>query len=154
MRQPLARFTRLFLASSLLAGLTLCWADDPGSPVTPSLSGMGGEQIYKHVCQGCHMAQGQGAIGASYYPRLAKDRALASWRYVALTILGGKNDMPSFGSSPVGPPELGFTPPASSVLSDAQIADAVHYVRTHFGNRYRGHVTPAQVAELRPLAAR
>jgi len=27
-------------------------------------------------------------------------------------------------------------------LSDAQVADVVNYVRSHFGNKWKGNVTP------------
>jgi mono/diheme cytochrome c family protein len=33
-------------------------------------------------------------------------------------------------------------------LSDAQIADVVNYVRSHFGNRWKDKATSAQVAAL------
>jgi mono/diheme cytochrome c family protein len=33
-------------------------------------------------------------------------------------------------------------------LSDAQIADVVNYVRSHFGNHWKDKATPAQVAAL------
>lgn len=141
MSQPL---TRVFLAASLLAaGLAaVSRADDAGSLVTPTTRDLHGVQIYSHICQGCHMPQGQGAVGAGYYPRLAKDHALASWRYVALTVLGGKGDMPAFGAPAQA--SLGL----SASLTDAQVADVVNYVRSHFGNHYRGRVTAAEVASL------
>jgi mono/diheme cytochrome c family protein len=34
-------------------------------------------------------------------------------------------------------------------LDDQQIADVVNYVRTHFGNKYRDKVKPADVKALR-----
>jgi mono/diheme cytochrome c family protein len=39
-------------------------------------------------------------------------------------------------------------------LSDAQVADVVNYVRSHFGNQWKGSVTADQVAALpHPSAA-
>lgn len=31
-----------------------------------------GEHLFKAICQGCHMAQGQGAHGAGAYPALGQ----------------------------------------------------------------------------------
>jgi mono/diheme cytochrome c family protein len=137
---------RWFLIASLLAaGITgVSRADDAGSLTTAKMTEGQGEKIYSHICQGCHMPQGEGAIGAGHYPKLAGDPALASWRYVALTVMGGKNGMPAFGSDPM---EAGQTLSAS--LSDAQIADVVNYVRSHFGNHFKERVTAAEVAVLR-----
>jgi len=146
MRRRIGRLTRLFLAASLLAaGLTAASrADDAGSLARPGMGDAGGGEIYSHICQGCHMPEGAGASGAGHYPRLAGDPALASWRYVALIVLGGKNGMPAFGL-PAG--EAGET--LTVTLSDAQIADVVNYVRSHFGNHYKQQVTAVQVAVLR-----
>jgi len=38
-------------------------------------------------------------------------------------------------------------------LSDAQIADVVNYVRSHFGNGYKAEVTAQQVSALPHPAA-
>jgi len=107
-----------------------------------STSDAGGADIYGHICQGCHMPQGQGAVGAGHYPKLAGDPALVSWQYVALTVLAGKNGMPSFGV-PADQFVLGGVQ-----LSDAQVAEVVNYVRSHFGNKWKGGVTADQVAAL------
>ena len=40
-------------------------------------------------------------------------------------------------------------PPAGQMMSDQQIADVIHYVRTHFGNAYGGGVSPADVEAAR-----
>jgi mono/diheme cytochrome c family protein len=118
-------------------------ADDSGAIVRAATdSGAGGAQTYAHICQGCHMAQGEGAVGAGHYPKLAGNTALVAWQYVALTVLNGKNGMPAFGASG----DQSFF--ASPHLSDAQIAEVVNYVRSHFGNRWRDKATAAQVAAL------
>jgi mono/diheme cytochrome c family protein len=118
-------------------------ADDSGFYSTATLSNVSGEDIYSHICQGCHMPHGEGAIGAGHYPKLAGSVTLASWQYVALTVLGGRNGMPAF-SSPAG---LAWEGPTVH-LTDAQVADVVNYLRTHFGNTYKDRVTAAQVAKL------
>jgi mono/diheme cytochrome c family protein len=114
-------------------------ADDSGFTLLA-----GGADIYSHTCQGCHMAQGQGAVGAGHYPNLAGNSALVSWQYVALTVLNGKKGMPAFGV-PGDPPIFPF---GAVRLNDAQVADVVNYVRSHFGNKWKGNVTADQVAAL------
>jgi mono/diheme cytochrome c family protein len=141
---------RWFLVASLLTcGLTVVSrADTSGSLVTTNIGQMTGEQIYGHICQACHMAQGQGAVGAGHYPKLAGDPALASWQLVASTVIGGRNGMPGFGLPPMAAIEV-----QSPSLSDEQIAAVVNYVRSHFGNHYKDRVSPAQVGALRQKRA-
>jgi mono/diheme cytochrome c family protein len=102
-----------------------------------------GQQIYEHVCQGCHMRDAGGALGAGHYPPLAKNPALASRRYMALTILMGRSNMPAFGAGHA----IGFGGPPA-VLSEAQIAAVINYVRSHFGNHYKDPITAAEVKAL------
>ena len=64
-----------------------------------------------------------------------------SWQYVALTVLNGKNGMPGFGVT-----SQHFEFPFGAVhLSDAQVAEVVNYVRSNFGNYYKGSITAQQV---------
>jgi mono/diheme cytochrome c family protein len=93
-----------------------------------------GEEIYQGICQGCHMPNAKGAVGAGAYPALAQNEHLQAAIYPATVIIGGRKAMPSFGDS----------------FSDQQIANVVNYVRTHFGNDYKDPITPAEVAALRP----
>jgi mono/diheme cytochrome c family protein len=55
--------------------------------------------------------------------------------------------MPAFGAPANmvwdGPPGFGVVH-----LSDAQVADVVNYVRSHFGNAYKDRVTASDVAKL------
>jgi mono/diheme cytochrome c family protein len=113
-----------------------------------TLGSLNGEQIYTHICQGCHMPDGQGAVGAGAYPKLAADKKFVSWTFVAVTVLDGRNGMPPFGF-----PAGRGTDSGPAHLSDAQIADVVNYVRGHFGNAYKPAVTPEQVAALPHPAA-
>lgn len=92
-----------------------------------------GEALWRGICQGCHMPNAQGAVGAGAYPRLAGDPRLASNLYPTMMVLNGQRAMPSFGGS----------------LSDAQVAAVVNYLRTHFGNHYADPITPDQVKALR-----
>lgn len=118
-------------------------ADDASFASRASLGNVSGAEIYGHICQGCHMPEGLGAVGAGHYPKLAGDRALVSWQYVALTVLNGKNGMPAFGLSAHAVPRI-----FAAQLSDAQVAEVVNYVRSSFGNRYPGSITAKQVAGL------
>jgi len=118
-------------------------ADDSAFTSGTSLAKVGGPEIYSRICQGCHMPDGGGAVGAGHYPKLAGDKALVSWQYVALTVLNGKNGMPPFGL-----PEDQVMETRAVHLSDAQIADVVNYVRSHFGNRYKDKASAEQVAAL------
>ncbi|MGC1523961.1 MAG: cytochrome c [Steroidobacteraceae bacterium] len=141
--RPVRVAVRGLAGLALAAGLGLnVHADDSGAIAGGGTDSAGGAQTYTHICQGCHMAEGQGAVGAGHYPKLAGDPALVSWQYVALTVLNGKNGMPSFGA----PADQSFF--GAPHLSDAQIADVVNYVRSHFGNRWKDKATAAQVAAL------
>lgn len=91
-----------------------------------------GAVVYQEVCQACHMANAKGAVGAGRITALAGNRNLEFPEYAIGVVTGGKGAMPWFRGE----------------LTDQQIADAITYVRTHFGNRYKGRVTAAQVAEL------
>jgi len=146
-RVKMRRLVAMLVAAGAAAG---AHADDSTFTSRASIGNSSGADIYGHICQGCHMAQGQGAVGAGHYPKLAGNPALVSWQYVALTVLNGKNGMPAFGLP--GDP---FIFPFGAVhLSDAQVADVVNYVRGHFGNQWKGSVTAEQVAALpHPTAA-
>ena len=107
------------------------------------LKAMDGPQIYEHICQGCHMADGGGAVGAGHYPALAKDPALVSRQYMALTILMGRRNMPAFGARHA----VGFGGPPVT-LSEAQIAAVINYIRSNFANQYKDSITAAEVVAL------
>ena len=145
MKAPFNRATlrRLFSALFAVGIAASAGADDSSFAAVATLNNVSGEDIYNQVCQGCHMSHGEGAVGAGHYPKLAGDPALASWRYVALTVLQGRNNMPAFSA----PSQLVWDGPTLH-LSDAQIADVVNYVRSHFGNSYRQRISADDVASL------
>jgi mono/diheme cytochrome c family protein len=91
-----------------------------------------GQAVYQNICQACHMANAMGGEGAGKIPALAKNGALEAAAYPIMVVTGGKGAMPWFRGA----------------LTDAQIADAINYVRSNFGNRYRDKVTVAMIAEL------
>ncbi|SFN11456.1 c-type cytochrome [Dokdonella immobilis] len=145
-----ATWDRHLLANGVLLFCSfMACAIGPARAADPDLPGMfdfsDGEQVYTHLCQGCHMPDGRGAQGAGHYPALAGDPALASANFVAATILNGRRNMPSFKHDENF--EFFFGP---TWLTDTQVANVVNYVRTHFGNRFEGAITPAEVATLHP----
>ena len=103
-----------------------------------------GAEIYREICQGCHMPDAKGAIGAGRYPALAGDASLASTQFMAMTLLEGRRNMPAFGGT--GDVGLFFAVPT---LNDEQIAAVINYVRSSFGNRFKGKITAAEVKALR-----
>ena len=110
---------------------------------------MDGRQIYEHICQGCHMADGGGAVGAGHYPALAKDPTLASRQYMALTLLVGRRNMPAFGAKHA----IGFGGPPVT-LSEAQIAAVTNYVRTQFRQSLHGFNHRGRSRRARPETPR
>jgi mono/diheme cytochrome c family protein len=131
----------------LIAAAASARADSPLFISRAAIGSLSGEQIYDHICQGCHMSGAQGAVGAGAYPKLAANKKFVSWEFVALTVINGRNGMPPFGQP--ANQEL----PRATHLTDAQIADVVNYVRSHFENRYKTNVTAQQVAALPHPAA-
>jgi len=141
------KMTIRFLAGAILAlSAAAALADTAGPAPKPKARGpanfagffspfpfQGGEAIYKGVCQGCHMPDAKGAVGAGAYPALAKNANLETAAYPVSIVLKGQKAMPFFGMQ----------------LDDQQIADVVNYVRTHFGNKYKDRVKAADVKLLR-----
>ena len=133
----------LLLTLACLLSAVMVHADNAGVHAPGVLQTRDGGQVYRQICQGCHMPDGRGASGAGHYPALAGNPTMASARYMALTILQGRRNMPSFEPRPSGE---AFFVPAS--LTDQQIAAVINYVRTHFGNHYRDRIGTAEVQAL------
>ncbi|MHB8286240.1 MAG: c-type cytochrome [Caulobacteraceae bacterium] len=91
-----------------------------------------GEQVYRQVCQACHMADAKGGSGAATIPAISGNPRLASGAYPIVVVVKGRGAMPGF----------------SDLLSPAQIANVVGYIRTHFDNAYPSPVTAANVKQL------
>ena len=106
---------------------------DSASDKTQVIHAQGGAAVYQHACQGCHMPEGRGAVGAGRFPALAGDARLAGAGYPVSMVLNGHGGMPWF----------------DGMLNDVQIADVVNYVRTHFTNHYTDIVAPSDVAAVR-----
>lgn len=119
-------------------GTALGKASDPASTgsfgSSSRLLQQDGEAIYRAICQGCHMPEGEGAEGAGAgYPALADNELLEGAGYPIYLVLHGQNAMPPFGG----------------YLDDSQVAAVVTYIRTHFGNDYTEPVTSDDVAAAR-----
>lgn len=93
-----------------------------------------GAEVYDTLCAGCHMPQGQGAVGGGAYPALAANKNMASATYLIYTVINGRKAMPPFGNA----------------LDDLQIAQVTNYIRSQFGNAYTDTVTAADVKAARP----
>lgn len=97
----------------------------------------GGEAVYNATCAGCHMPQGEGAVGAGKYPALANNDLLAGAAYPIHLVVNGQHAMPPLGG----------------LLDDQQVADVVNYIRSSFGNDFiaeYGEATVEEVAGSRP----
>jgi len=122
-------------AAALFAGAAAAQVPpggDTGGGVVRVPKPVTGAQVYEYVCQACHMADGKGGTGAATIPALAGNPKLAAAAYPIAIVARGMGGMPSL----------------TSHLSDAQIAEVVTYVRTHFGNSYDKPVTEAEVARI------
>jgi mono/diheme cytochrome c family protein len=116
-----------------LIGSGVAFADSAGTVAPNSFPHKAGQDLYAAICQGCHMPDGKGAVGAGSYPALADNSKLLSAGYPIYLVLYGQKGMPGFG---------GF-------LDDAQVAAVVEYVRTHFGNNYTDKISADDVKLLR-----
>jgi mono/diheme cytochrome c family protein len=141
---------RLRGAATIALAATLAMISAPAIPQSvddsapPPLGQANGEQVYRQICQGCHMPDGGGAVGAGSYPAFRGNPNLASSRYLAVIVLDGRRNMPAFRR-----PEQQdfFFPP--TWLSDQQVADVVNYLRSEFGGIADEPITAADVAALK-----
>ena len=104
-----------------------------------------GAQLYDRHCADCHGAEGRGSGTA--YPPMAGNRALTMpepVNAIRIVLNGG------FPPATAGNPRPYGMPPYSPVLSDAEVAAVVSYVRASWGNAAAG-VTAAQVNRYRAV---
>jgi mono/diheme cytochrome c family protein len=130
--------SRLALAALAAALATVPCAASTQDFFTGNFPQQTGEGLYRGVCQGCHMPDAKGAVGAGAYPALANDPRLQTLAYPTLVVINGQKAMPQFGDA----------------LSDDQIANVVNYIRSGFGNHYADKITPAGVKALRPATSK
>lgn len=139
LRAPAAALVTTTLIGLCGPGVQAQVAARPSHPAEFSPHGerfiqQGGENLYRAICQGCHMPQGEGAKGAGFYPALAKNPRLASGAYPTYVVLNGLHGMPPFAER----------------LNDQQVADVVNYVRSNFGNAYADKVSAEDIGKARP----
>ena len=148
MRRPAHRAPPWLAAAAMSMAVFAVAARADDTPLAPAAAPLSddGAQIFGRICQGCHMPDARGATGAGRYPNLAGNPKLASWQFVASTVLNGRNAMPPFGLP--GDHYSGFLKFVKVQLTDAQVADVVNSVRSSFGNHFKGKISAAQVAGL------
>jgi mono/diheme cytochrome c family protein len=112
-------------AARLLARVE--WPGKPGATLPiPPLSPLeqqrfeAGGEIYRNICQGCHLADGRGQENVA--PGLVgSPLALARAEVTARILLHGKEG------------GIGLMPPVGSTLDDEKIADVLTYIRREWG---------------------
>jgi mono/diheme cytochrome c family protein len=124
------------LLSLLVTGVVAAHADSAGPQNgAPAITQekADGPMIYASTCQACHMANARGATGAATIPALAGNPKLQGHGYPIYVVLYGHGAMPAFGG----------------VLTDAQIAAVLNYVRQNFGNNFKTPILPPEVKAMR-----
>jgi mono/diheme cytochrome c family protein len=133
-----SQFSAVLVVASIVSSISFSGTAHAQQFVFPPFPQQTGEAIYKGVCQGCHMPDAKGAVGAGAYPALANNPKLQDAGYPIFLVVNGHKAMPPFGDS----------------FSNQQVANIVNYVRTHFGNNYTDVVKPSDVQMVRPAAAK
>lgn len=117
--------------AGLAAGGALRAQDTAGNVASVQVSSEG-RQVYEEICQACHMADAKGGGGAgAAIPALAGNPKLADKDYAVTLLLKGRGGMPWF----------------TDMLTPAQMAAVINYVRGHF-NSYTDTVTEADIARV------
>jgi mono/diheme cytochrome c family protein len=138
----LAALCAIALVVSAAVGASPVAADNASTRSAAMSHGWGfseqsGEDLFRNICAGCHQPDAKGAVGAGAYPSLVADAQLVSADFMMSVLLGGLKAMP----------------PVGDMMSDAQVADVVNYVRTHFGNSYEDAVSAEAVSAARRRVA-
>jgi mono/diheme cytochrome c family protein len=132
----IALFGAVFAAATALstASFSARAQDAPGG-VTSVRVAEEGKQVYEQICQACHMADAKGsgaAAGAgAKIPALAGNPHLADPKYPIAILIKGRGAMPWF----------------TEILTPAQMAAVITYVRGHF-NDYHDPVSEADVKRI------
>jgi mono/diheme cytochrome c family protein len=139
-------------ALALLLGASCARSDPPAAAGAPTanpadalaLRQLAGKRVFDRTCATCHQANGQGVPGV--FPPLAGSELLLTDdpKRPILIVLHGL-------SGPVevrGQTYNAVMPAQGAMLGDQEIADALTYARTSWGNQAPA-VDPAAVAALR-----
>lgn len=119
--------------SLLLAAAVAGAADVPQMSSGFRFAQKDGKALYAATCQGCHMAKGEGARGAGFYPKLAGNPLVQSPEYIVYRVANGYRGMPAF----------------AGMMDDEQIAAVATYVRQAFDKPDAPALTAADVRKLR-----
>ncbi|MBC2669740.1 cytochrome c [Novosphingobium piscinae] len=127
-----ARGIALSIALAALIGGMAGRAQDTAGGQTSVQVSQEGKEVYEQICQACHMAdaKGGGAAGAAV-PALAGNPKLADKDYPITLLLKGRGGMPWM----------------TDLLTPAQMAAVINYVRGHF-NAFPGTVTEADIKRV------
>jgi mono/diheme cytochrome c family protein len=128
-------------AASAAAG-AMTAASPGGAMVAAAGNAAAGKTVYDTNCSSCHQANGEGSPGA--FPPLAGNSTVTGLPGTVIHIV-------KYGlTGPVtvaGKTYNGMMPAWGTQLSNVQIADAVTYIRTSWGNKAKP-VTTAEVAAV------
>ncbi len=116
-------------------------------PETTARRLLAGQQLYQDHCASCHGERGEGRADA--YPPLAGNRMVTLARtenLLQMVLYGG------FGPATAGHPRPHGMPPFTQLLSDAEIAAVLSYVRSSWGNQ-APEISPSAVHTMRTAAA-
>lgn len=102
-----------------------------------------GSRVYYEYCSNCHVTSGSGYY--PYQPPLAGNPVILDKDPTSLINLTLNGSLRIFSGNG---PDVNDMPYFRQLLSDQQIADALTFVRSSWGNK-AGAVTPAQVAAVR-----
>ena len=120
-------------ATIALASLSapLAAQDNPGNKTSVEAANEGRE-LYEQICQACHMPDAKGGAGAGTgVPALAGNAKLADKAFAVSTVWNGRGGMPRF----------------AGMLTEAQVAAVLTYVRGHF-NAYPDPISAAEAAKI------
>ena len=113
----------------------------PIRPASESVAAPPPAGAYQTVCITCHQSEGQGVAGA--FPPLAGSEWIVANPEIPMRIvllgLSGEIEVKGMKFNAVMPPPPGMT--------DAKIAEAITFARTHFGN-HASEVTASMVEEV------
>lgn len=133
------RAVPIIVAAAALGLLAFALIAPSGSPAVAA-AGPDGAAVYTSNCSGCHGAKGQGTSGA--VPPLAKNAYVTGDpKKVIHTALAGMSGAIQVNGTAY---DAGM-PPWKGVLTNAQIAAVLTYVRNSWGNKASA-ITEKQVA--------
>lgn len=127
------RWKALIASAAFACASSPAFADSAGVVGKNAFAARDGKTLYATICQGCHMPDAKGAVGAGAYPSLVKDENLQNAGYPIALVLYGQKAMPGLG---------GF-------MDDAQVAAVVNYLRSNFGNDYKDQISADDVNATR-----